>query len=233
MTKSTIYEKMFGPFLREIRFTNQIHRTDNKMLKKSKKEKPKKGKNLNPENSDGKGKTVNPDVTKEAPESEENIGEQETAEEEITRVKNQYIRLMADFDNYRKRQVREREEFVKRSNERLLADILPVFDNLELALKKIEDPEDPFATGVKLVYDQFRGVLNRCGMEPIEALGEEFNPEIHEALSYIPSPSVPANKVIDQFRCGWTINGHLMRAAQVIVSSGKPDEDADEENVSD
>ena len=189
------------------------------MLKKSKKDKASEEKKSTPENA----KTA-----------EESSEEPESPENEFTRLKNQYIRLMADFDNYRKRQSREREEFVKRSNERLLADILPVLDNLGLALKKTENPEDPFATGVKLVYDQFRGVLNRCGMEPIEALGEEFNPDKHEALSYIPSPTVPANKVIDQFRCGWVINGHLMRAAQVIVSSGKPEENGEtEENVSD
>jgi molecular chaperone GrpE len=156
-----------------------------------------------------------------------------SAEEEAAQIKNQYIRLMADFDNYRKRQAREREEFVKRSNERLLGDILPVVDNLELALKKISDPEDPFAAGVKLVFDQFLSVLKRCGLTPIEAQGKEFNPEQHEALSYIPSPTVPANQVIDQFRCGWDLSGHLMRAAQVIVSSGKPNDTADQESISD
>ncbi len=149
---------------------------------------------------------------------------QPSAADEAARLKDQYIRLMADFDNYRKRQAREREDYVKRSNERLLGDILPIVDNLELALQKINDPEDPFARGVRLVYDQFQSVLKRCGLTPIEAKGAVFNPELHEALSYIPSPSVPANQVIDQFRCGWNLSGHLMRAAQVIVSSGSPDE---------
>ena len=198
------------------------------MLKKSKKDKAADNKKPTPRNAENNSTEETPKTT------EESSVEQESTENEFIRLKNQYIRLMADFDNYRKRQSREREEFVKRSNEQLLADILPVLDNLKLALKKIEDPEDPFATGVKLVYDQFRGVLNRYGMEPVEALGEKFNPDKHEALSYIPSPTVPANKVIDQFRCGWAINGHLMRAAQVIVSSGKPEENGEtEENVSD
>jgi molecular chaperone GrpE len=143
-------------------------------------------------------------------------------EEEIARLKNQYLRLMADFDNYRKRQARERDDFVKRSNERLLGDLLPVVDHLEMALTKIENTQDPFAAGVKLVYEQFIAVLKRCGMEPVQARGESFNPELHEAISYIPSPSVPSGRVIDQLRCGWTISGHLMRAAQVIVSSGEP-----------
>lgn len=203
------------------------------MLKKSKKDKAVKKKKTEPENVEKNTDKTTAETAADNTEAKDQ--EPESKEDELARIKNQYIRLMADFDNYRKRQSREREEFVKRSNERLLADILPVLDNLELALKKTEDPENPFATGVKLVYDQFCGVLKRCGMEPIEALGEEFDPEKHEALSYIPSPTVEANKVIDQFRCGWFINGHLMRAAQVVVSSGKPEdygEDA-EENVSD
>jgi len=160
-------------------------------------------------------------------------GKPVSVEDESARIKNQYIRLMADFDNYRKRQSREREDFVKRSNEHLLGDILPMVDNLELALKKVSAPEDPFATGVKLVHEQFLGVLKRYGLTPIEAKGATFNPALHEALSYIPSPAVPANQIIDQFRCGWDLSGHLMRAAQVIVSSGKPDEDASQESISD
>ena len=200
------------------------------MLKKTKQNRSEKKQTPAPDRAEAKDNNESAEVPLK---KNEEAKEQESAEDESARLKNQYIRLMADFDNYRKRQAREREEFVKRSNERLLADILPVLDNLGLALNKIKAPEDPFATGVKLVYEQFRGVLTRCGMEPIEALGEEFNPEMHEALSYIPSPTVPVNKVIDQFRCGWNISGHLMRAAQVVVSSGKPEEDAEQENVSD
>ena len=216
--------KEYSVLFKEWIYKSDLQDRDKKMLKKSKKDKAAEEKKTAPECTEEEQIT-----TEEAAEAAESNGE-----DELSKLKNQYIRLMADFDNYRKRQSREREEYVKRSNERLLADILPVLDNLELALKKIEDPEDPFATGVKLVYDQFRGVLTRCGMEPVEALGEEFDPEKHEALSYIPSPTVEANKVIDQFRCGWLINGHLMRAAQVVVSSGKPEEsDEAEENVSD
>ena len=211
------------------------------MSRKSKKTQPSNDKTINLDSNDTAEEQIGPvaenqskDSVKPEPDSESGAGEEPlSAEEEAARIKNQYIRLMADFDNYRKRQAREREEFVKRSNERLLGDILPVVDNLELALKKINDPEDPFAVGVKLVFDQFQGVLKRCGLTPIEAHGEEFNPEQHEALSYIPSPTVPTNQVIDQFRCGWDLSGHLMRAAQVIVSSGKPDDDAGQENVSD
>ncbi len=155
---------------------------------------------------------------------------------ELALMKDRYARLMADFDNYRKRQTREREEWVKRANEELLADLLPVVDHLELALGKAPDPTDPFVVGVKLVYDQFLALLDRCGMTPIDAKGQPFNPDWHEALSTMTSATVPANEVIDQFRCGWCLSGRLLRPAQVIVSAGAPDAeqaDAEDAGVSD
>lgn len=212
------------------------------MLKKSKSQMPATDINITPEKNTITGaapefSNENPDQKPEQSEfTAENAGNAEktlSSEETIAQLKNQHLRLMADFDNYRKRQAREREEFMKRSNERLLEDLLPVVDHLKLALSTVADPEEPFCKGVKLVHDQFEGVLKRYGLSPIEATGEIFNPEFHEALSYIPSPTVPANQVIDQFRCGWALSGHLMRAAQVIVSSGKPDESDEQEGVSD
>lgn len=155
---------------------------------------------------------------------------------ELALVKDRCARLMADFDNFRKRQTREREEWVKRANEELLADLLPVVDHLELALGKAPDPTDPFVVGVKLVYDQFLALLDRCGMTPIDAKGQPFNPDWHEALSTMTSATVPANEVIDQFRCGWCLSGRLLRPAQVIVSAGAPDAeqaDAEDAGVSD
>lgn len=202
------------------------------MLRKSKNQKPSNNISVTPEGETLEGTAPEPKDTDAAQNLKQpepgtgSAGEPEnslSAEEATAQLKNQYLRLMADFDNYRKRQAREREEFTKRSNERLLEDLLPVVDHLKLALAEITDPEDPFSKGVKLVHDQFEGVLNRYGLTRIEATGEVFNPELHEALSYIPSPVVPANQVIDQFRCGWKLSGRLMRAAQVIVSSGEPD----------
>jgi len=136
-------------------------------------------------------------------------------------LKDRYARLLADFDNYRKRQVREREDWIKRANESLLEDFLPVVDNLELALGKA-DLSDPFVTGVKLVYDQFISALEKHGLTPLDAKGQPFDPKWHEALSQVPSDTVPENEVIEQFRRGWCIGGCLMRPAQVIVSSGAP-----------
>ncbi|MEI7946311.1 MAG: nucleotide exchange factor GrpE [bacterium] len=146
-----------------------------------------------------------------------------TTESELAAMKDRYMRLMADFDNFRKRQIREREEWIKRANESLLADFLPVVDHLHIALDKETDSSNPFVSGVKMVYDQFVAALEKNNVVPVDAKGQPFNPEWHEALSQIPSDTVPANEVIEQFRRGWSLSGRLLRPAQVIVSAGKPD----------
>jgi len=155
---------------------------------------------------------------------------------ELAAQKDRYMRLMADFDNFRKRQIREREEWLKRANEELLGDLLPIVDHLELALKKTAAPADPFAAGVKLVYDQFISLLDRYGVTPIDAKGQPFDPSIHEALSQMTSPTVPAHVVLDQFRRGWRLAGRLLRPAQVVVSAGAPNPEqasAETDSVSD
>lgn len=152
---------------------------------------------------------------------------------ELAALKDRYVHLMADFDNFRKRQNREREELVKRANEALLGDLLPVVDHLELALKKATDKNDPVVTGVKMVYDQFLALFQRYDMTPIDAKGQPFDPAFHEALSQMSSATVPAQVVIDQFRRGWMLAGRLLRPSQVIVSSGAPDTgQAESENQS-
>lgn len=146
-----------------------------------------------------------------------------TPESELAAMKDRYMRLMADFDNFRKRQIREREEWIKRANESLLADFLPVVDHLHIALGKQQDSADPFVAGIKMVYEQFVAALEKNNVVPVDAKGQPFNPEWHEALSQVPSDTVPANEVIEQFRRGWSLSGRLLRPAQVIVSAGKPD----------
>ena len=160
------------------------------------------------------------DATEAAPAPAE---AQPTPESELAAMKERYMRLMADFDNFRKRQIREREEWIKRANESLLADFLPVVDHLHIALSKEADTSAPFVAGVKMVYDQFVAALEKNNVVPVDAKGQPFNPEWHEALSQVPSDTVPANEVIEQFRRGWSLSGRLLRPAQVIVSAGKPD----------
>lgn len=144
--------------------------------------------------------------------------------EALAAIKDRYARLLADFDNYRKRLARDREELVKRANSDLLSDLLPVIDHLEMAITQAKQPDDPFVAGVKLVYDQFLNLLDKYEMRPLDAKGEPFDPSFHEALSQMSSDTVPANVVIEQFRRGWLLAGKLLRPSQVIVSSGAPEE---------
>ena len=169
-----------------------------------------------PSPADGAEETPRPTQAAEAQHSSA-----ATEPDEFAALKDRHARLLADFDNYRKRQAREREEWSRRANELLLEDFLPVVDHLELALSNAPNPPDPFAAGVKLVYDQFIAALEKNGVTPLDAKGQPFNPEWHEALSQVPSDTVPEGGVIEQFRRGWLIGGRLMRPAQVIVSAGQ------------
>jgi len=134
--------------------------------------------------------------------------------------KDRCTRLLADFDNFRKRQVREREETVKRANEALILEILPVIDHLDLALASAADPDDPFVQGVRIVDDQLHAVLAKADARPVETAGQPFTPEHCEALGETPSDTAPAGHVAVQLRKGWVLAGRLLRPAQVIVSSG-------------
>lgn len=142
---------------------------------------------------------------------------------ELAALKDRHTRLLADFDNFRKRQARERDALVKRANENLLTELLPVLDHLELAISKAADGGDPVVTGVKMVYGQFTATLEKFGMTPVDARGKPFDPMFHEALSQAASDTVPAGTVLAQLRRGWLLSGRLLRPAQVVVSSGKPE----------
>ncbi|MBP7830970.1 MAG: nucleotide exchange factor GrpE [Kiritimatiellae bacterium] len=149
-------------------------------------------------------------------------GEEEVVSREIETLKDQMLRLQADFDNYRKRSARERQEQAARAAEDLLRDLLPVADHFEMGLKTArEHGADPSVVdGFQLVCDQLQAVMRKAGLEPIAADGQPFNPEVHEAVSHLPSETVPADRVIEQTRAGYRLGGKLLRAAQVVVSRG-------------
>jgi molecular chaperone GrpE len=134
----------------------------------------------------------------------------------------QLLRLRADFDNFRKRTVRERSELYQRANEDLMEEILPVIDHIELALHSADEhgEDDAFVHGVKMVAEQLQSVLGRFGLKPIDAEGADFDHNLHEAISYLPSEDVPANKIVAQTRRGYLLGSKLLRATQVVVSGG-------------
>jgi len=143
---------------------------------------------------------------------------------EIAALKDRLLRLQADFENYRKRMLRDRNEYVRRANEQLLEELLPVLDHFEMGMETARHQEiDPSVLeGFRLVYDQLLGVLHKSGVEPIEAMESDFDPHQHECISHLPSEHAPADRVIAQTRRGYRLGDYILRAAQVVVSSGPP-----------
>ena len=162
----------------------------------------------------------------EAQEPGEEAGVAEKAEEAAEDEpdwKDRYMRTMADFDNFRKRTARDREDLVKFAASDVLKDVLPTVDNLARALDGAKDKtDDPFVDGVKLVYDGLVKALADHGATPLDSIGEPFDANFHEALAQLPSEEVEEGHVINEVKRGWLLNGKLLRAAQVVVSSGKP-----------
>ena len=166
-----------------------------------------------------------PDSDSEEPVAGKTAAEGESAPEPDW--KDRYARTLADFDNYRKRMARDREELAQFAAKDILKDLLPTVDNLALALEKAENKEDPFVQGVKLAYDGFLKALADHGATPLDSVGEPFDTNYHEALAQLPSPDVAEGVVMNEVKRGWLLHGKLLRAAQVVVSSGAPAQPAE------
>ena len=179
---------------------------------------------------DSSSKTEPAPETASDSDSEEQVAEKPAAEGESAPEpdwKDRYARTLADFDNYRKRMARDREELAQFAAKDILKDILPTVDNLALALEKAENKEDPFVQGVRLAYDGFLKVLADHGATPLDSVGEPFDTNYHEALAQLPSPDVAEGVVMNEVKRGWLLHGKLLRAAQVVVSSGAPAQSAE------
>ena len=172
-------------------------------------------------NAEAAGAEEKPEEAEPAPE--------EKAEETpaVPDWKDQYARLLADFDNYRKRVARDKEDLAQFAAKDILKDLLPTVDNLALALDKAENKEDPFVQGVKLAYDGFLKALADHGATPIDSVGEPFDANFHEAIAQLPSADVAEGVVMNEVKRGWLLHGKLLRAAQVVVSSGAPEKPAE------
>ena len=133
-----------------------------------------------------------------------------------------YAITLADFDNYKKRAARDREDVYRYAESDILKDVLPSVDNLALALDKAADGEDPFVKGVQLVYDTLLKALEGHGAKPMEnPLGRELDPNLHEAIATLPDEKYEEGKISNIVKTGWMLGDKLLRAAQVVVSSGK------------
>lgn len=160
-------------------------------------------------------------------EEKQTEGQQEDKERQLEElgykladINDKYLRLSAEFDNYRKRTLKERMELTKSAGEQVLSKILPVMDNFERALKSMETATDVPALreGVELIYSNFKEFLAQNGVKEMECLHTEFDPEVQEAVTKIPAPSEELKgKVVDCIQKGYTLNDKVIRFPKVVV----------------
>lgn len=146
--------------------------------------------------------------------------ELETAQETIEEQKDKYLRLSAEFDNYRKRTMKEKAELILNGGEKSLSSILPVVDDFERAIKTMETATDVQAVkeGVELIYNKFMATLAQNGVKVIETKDQPLNTDYHEAIAIIPAPSeAQKGKILDCVQTGYTLNDKVLRHAKVVV----------------
>ncbi|MCH2602727.1 MAG: nucleotide exchange factor GrpE [Pedosphaera sp.] len=140
------------------------------------------------------------------------------AQEAMAELNERIVRLTADFDNFRKRAQREKDEARQFANQGLLEKLLPVLDNFEMALTAVKDADPSVRDGVQMILDQLLGVLKESGVEPVDAMGQPFDPNLHEALSQEETTEVEEGTVVQQVQRGYKLNDRLVRPARVVVA---------------
>lgn len=188
-------------------------------------------KEIQEENINAKVDATNEEITNEETATAEQENTELTAEEKLQKeldeanekvaaLEDKYLRQVAEFDNYRKRTIKEKAELIKNGSERAIESILPVLDDFERALSNMAKDENAseIMTGVELIYNKFVGILKQNGLQKIETEGADFNTDYHEAIALIPTPDEKMKgKVLDCVQAGYTLNDKVIRHAKVAV----------------
>ena len=150
----------------------------------------------------------------------------------IAELKNEMLRLRADTENIRRRLNKEKQECIQFSNEKLIREVIPIFDNLERALAAPHADPESIKQGVEMISKQFLALLEKEKVKPIPALGEKFDPNVHEVLSQIESDEHEENTVIEEYSRGYFLNDRVLIPARVVTSKkpvANPDDEPKEE----
>jgi len=154
----------------------------------------------------------------EAADKAEEKPKEPTAEEQLADLKDRYLRLMAEYDNYRKRTLKEKTELLLGGSEKTVKAILPILDDFERAMADKSDDVEAIKKGTELIFSKFNKVLEGLGLKKIQAIGTEFDTDLHEAVAMIPAPTDDMKgKVIDCVQTGYTLNDKVIRCAKVAV----------------
>jgi len=192
------------------------------MAKKSKKASDKEKAVENKKNKAEK-KSVKKENNKQKKENKDELVEEVTEvsfEDKFKELNNKYLRLSAEFDNYRKRSLKEKMDLIKSAGEDILINILPVMDNFERALKSLNDNKDENSAkeGIELIYNNFSDFLKQRGVQEIEAIGKELDTDFHEAITKIPAQEEDQKgKIIDTIEKGYSLHGKVIRFAKVVI----------------
>jgi molecular chaperone GrpE len=175
-------------------------------------------------NAEAVGEVVNSDEnvagTNHLNEEVATENEMEKLQAELAEQKDKYLRLFAEFDNFKRRTAKERIELIQTAGKEVIASLLDVLDDCERAEKTMESVQDTAAVkeGVQLVFAKLRSTLEQKGLKPMNSVGEEFNPDLHEAITEIPAPAPELQgKVIDQVQKGYYLGDKIIRFAKVVV----------------
>lgn len=156
----------------------------------------------------------------ETAEGEEVAENDQNKDKVYNELQDKYMRLFADFENFRRRTTLEKRDLLLSGNKDLLTNILPIFDDFERALASMETATDIGAVkeGVMLIFNKFRNVLHQSGLKEIDSKGKDFDPELHDALTKIPAPSADLKgKVVDEIQKGYMLHDKIVRHAKVVV----------------
>jgi len=143
------------------------------------------------------------------------LEEQQQAFEEM---KDKYYRAAAEFDNFKKRTNKELSTFHKYAGEKVLREIIPIFDDMSRALDNEPEKESNDSTGLAMIYKKFSNILKNLGVEPIETVGEDFNPDLHHALMVREEEDIAPDKVLEEFEKGYMYKDKVLKHAKVVVS---------------
>jgi len=177
--------------------------------------------NENPELTEQQEAQSKKETKKDKAHKKSKVEEQlEKAESELLDMKDKHIRLQAEFDNYRKRTLKERMELLKTAGESVLIGILPVIDDFDRAVQTLDNIEEEshVKDGVKLIYNKFQDFLKQNGIKEIEAKEQSFDTDLHEAITTFPAPSEDLKgKIIDVVQKGYYLNDKVIRHSKVVI----------------
>lgn len=154
----------------------------------------------------------------------------EILKEEVTSYKDRWLRSAAEFENFRRRNEKDRIDWIKNANKELITELINVYEHLEMAMKSADTDKVPenFQKGIIMVHDQLKDLLEKYGLKRIEAVGVEFDPQYHQAIICTPKEGFDDNIIFDCIQSGYTLNDKVLRPARVAVAKA-PEEYSDED----